>query len=180
MKFKFCPKCGAKLIEKYSWDEGGVPYCPVDDMMYFDTPKPCVIVAVIKNDKILLLRQSYIFKDSKVLVSGYVCNGESVEETVYREVKEETGVTVDDIKYLGSEYLSSKEIIMLTFMARYIDGEIKKSSEVEWVDWSYLENALCEMNEDEIGKRVVRKVLKELDYRGEKAFRCEQDKCNMK
>jgi NAD+ diphosphatase len=173
MRFQFCPKCGAKLVEKYSWDEGGVPYCPIDDIMYFDTPKPCIIVAVIREDKILLLKQSYIFKNSKVLVSGYVANGECVEETVYREVKEETGITVGNIKYLGSECLPAKEIIMLTFMAQYIEGEINKSSEVEWVEWGYLEDALCEMNEDEIGKRIVRKVLAETGYNDQKAFRCE-------
>lgn len=168
MKFKYCPKCGRKLEEKYSFDEGGVPYCPIDDIMYFDTPKPCIIVAVIRGSKILLLKQSYIFKDSKVLVSGYVTNGESVEETVSREVKEETGIIVGDIKYLGSEYFAAREIIMLTFMAKYIEGEINKSDEVEWVDWSELNGALCEMKEDEIGKRIVKKVLKEMEYKEEK------------
>ncbi|MBU5486506.1 NUDIX domain-containing protein [Clostridium sp. MSJ-11] len=173
MKYNYCPLCGEKLIIKDSWDEGGVPYCPKDDVMYFDTPKPCVVVAVIKDNEILLLKQSYIFKDSKVLVSGYVTNGETVEDTVYREVKEETGITVGEIKYLGSEYLPSKEILMLTFMAKYIEGEIKKSDEVEWVEWGKIEDALCEMHEDEIGKNIVRKVLKEIGYRGDKAYRCE-------
>ncbi|NLM34087.1 MAG: NUDIX domain-containing protein [Clostridiales bacterium] len=163
MKYKFCPRCGRQLIEKYSWDEGGVPYCVNDDIMFFDTPKPCIMVAVIKNDKILLLKQSYIFKNSKVLISGYISNGETAEETVAREVKEETGISVDNIKYLGSEYLESKEIIMLTFMARYAGGEINKSQEVEDVEWILLENALQEMKEDEIGKRVVSKVLKEIN-----------------
>lgn len=164
MRYKYCPKCGRELVERDSWDEGGVPYCVVDDIMYFETPRPCVIVAVVKDDKILLLKQSYIFKNSKVLLSGYVSNGESVEETVYREVKEETGIKVCDIKYLGSEYLPSREIIMLTFIAKYVEGEIIKSSEVEWADWSNIEDALCEMCEDEIGKRVVTKVLKEINY----------------
>ncbi|MCB2291812.1 NUDIX domain-containing protein [Clostridium sp. CS001] len=173
MKFKYCPQCGGELIEKYSWDEGGVPYCPVDNIMYFDTPKPCVVVAVMKGKEILLLKQSYIFKNSKVLVSGYVTNGETVEETVYREVKEETGISVNDIKYLGSEYLASKEIIMLTFMARYVEGEINKSSEVEWAQWGNIDDALCEMSEDEIGKRVVRKLLKEIGYNEENAYRCD-------
>ena len=173
MKFIYCPLCGKELIEKYSWDEGGVPYCPVDDIMYFETPKPCVVVAVMKGKEILLLKQSYIFKNSKVLVSGYVTNGESVEDTVCREVKEETGITVGEIKYLGSEYLNSKEIIMLTFMAKYIEGDINKSSEVEWADWSNIDDALCEMSEDEIGKRVVRKLLKEIEYKKEKAYRCD-------
>lgn len=162
MKFIYCPICGGKLIDKNSWDEGAVPYCPVDDVMYFDTPKPCVVVAVIKGKEILLLKQSYIFKNSKVLVSGYVTNGENVEDTVYREVKEETGITVGDIKYLGSDYLDSKEIIMLTFSALYVEGEINKSSEVEWANWENIDDALSEMSEDEIGKRVVRKILKEI------------------
>lgn len=164
MKYNYCPKCGNKLQIKSSWDEGGVPYCPIDDIMYFDTPKPCIIVAVINEDKILLLKQSYIFKESKVLVSGYVTNGETVEETVYREVKEETGITISNIKYLGSEFLFDKEILMLTFMAYYVEGEIIKSEEVEGVEWGNLKDAIVEMKEDEIGKRIVRKVLTELNY----------------
>lgn len=163
MKFTFCPRCGGKLVDKYSYDEGGVPYCPVDDIMYFDTPKPCVIVAVVRDKEVLLLKQSYIFKNSKVLISGYVTNGETIEETVYREVKEETGISVNNIKYLGSEYLSSKEIIMITFMARYLEGEISKSDEVEWAEWAKIENALSEMDEDEIGKRIIKKVLMEIE-----------------
>lgn len=179
MHFEYCPKCGRKLEERDSWDEGVVPYCPVDDIFYFDTPKPCIIAAVVRGNRILLLKQSYIFKNSKVLVSGYVTNGENVEDAVYREVKEETGISIENIKYLGSEYLESKEIIMLTYIAYYKEGEIDKSSEVEWVDWSHIENALCEMSEDEIGKRVVKKVLKEIGYKGEKAYRCEDGSCKL-
>jgi NAD+ diphosphatase len=162
LKFKYCPHCGKKLNLKDSWDEGTVPYCNLDDIMFFDTPKPCIVVAVMKGKEILLLKQSYTFKNSKVLVSGYVTNGESVEETVYREVKEETGISVGTIKYLGSEYLASKEIIMLTFSAMYVDGYIIKSSEVEDAEWKHIDDALCEMSEDEIGKRVVRKILREM------------------
>lgn len=177
MKFNYCPNCGKKLEIRYSWDEGGVPYCSEDDIMFFDTPKPCIIVAVVKGDEILLLKQSYIFKDSKVLVSGYVTNGETVEDTVIREVKEETGITVGNIKYLGSEYLASKEIIMLTFMASYIEGSINKSSEVEWVDWSSLKDAIGEMHQDEIGKRIVRKVFKEIGYNEENEYSCNLKGC---
>jgi NAD+ diphosphatase len=178
MKFKYCPNCGKKLEIKYSYDEGGVPYCSQDNIMFFDTPKPCIIVAVVNGDKILLLKQSYIFKDSKVLVSGYVTSGETVEETVAREVNEETGITVDNIKYLGSEFLASKDIIMLTFMAHYVEGEINKSSEVEGVGWVNLQDALCEMREDEIGKRIVNKVFKELGYKVDETFGCNVEGCD--
>jgi NAD+ diphosphatase len=163
MKFLYCPICGRKLEEKYSYDEGGVPYCPVDDVMYFDTPKPCIIVAVVKdNRRVLMLKQSYTFKGSKVLVSGYVSNGEEIEETVLREIKEETGIIANNSKYLGSYYLKSKEIVMLTFMAKYEGGEIVKSEEVDWAGWSDIEDAIDEMGDDTIGKSVVKKVIEEM------------------
>ena len=46
MKFKYCPLCGEKLELKNSWDEGMIPYCSKHDMMFFDLPKPCIVVAV--------------------------------------------------------------------------------------------------------------------------------------
>lgn len=180
MKFKFCPICGKELEEKYSWDEGGVPYCAKDNMMYFDVPKPCVVVAVVKGDEILLLKQSYIFKNSKVLLSGYVGVNETVEETVYREVKEEAGINIECVKYLGSDYVKDKELLMLTFMAKYTAGDLSKSDEVEGLEWIKIEDALCHMTEDEIGKRVVRKVLCEVGYTGDKAYRCDGDACKLK
>ncbi len=162
MKFNYCPICGRKLEIRDSWDEGGVPYCPVDDIMFFDTPKPCIVVAIVKEREVLLLKQNYIYENSRVLLSGYVTTGENVEETVHREVLEEAGLKIRDLKYLGSDYLQSKEIVMLTFMAHYASGEISKSSEVDAVEWIELDHALDEMAEDEIGKKIVKKVLDEL------------------
>ncbi|PJI08242.1 MULTISPECIES: NAD(+) diphosphatase [Clostridium] len=164
MQYEYCPVCGKKLKKKYSFDEGEVPYCEYDDIMFFDTPKPCIIVAVIRENYILLLEQNYTFKDSKVLVSGYVKNGETIEETVIREVKEEVGIDVKKPEYLGSYYLDSKEIIMITFMAEYSSGEITKSSEVDGAYWVSMKNVLHEMNEDKIGKAVVKKVFKRIGY----------------
>ena len=164
MIYKFCPICGNKLELRDSWDEGYVPYCPVDDKMFFDLPKPCIVVAVLKEDKVLLMKQSYIYKDSKVLISGYVDIGEEVEDTVIREVKEETGITVNNVRYLGSDFVEPTELLMLTFRADYLDGEILKSDEVEWVNWVHIKDALPQMTEDKIGKRVIRKILDEDGY----------------
>lgn len=175
MKYKYCPICGRELIEKYSWDEGGVPYCEHDNMMYFDTPKPCIIVAVVKGNEVLLLKQSYIFKDSKVLVSGYVTNGETVEDTVSREVLEETGIEIEDMMYLGSYYLSAKEIIMLTYVCKYKSGEIIKSDEVEGIGWEKLDNAISKMKQDDIGKAVMTKVLQFTNMWNDETFKYVRD-----
>ena len=159
MKFIYCPKCGAKLEEKYSWDEGGVPYCVKDDLLFFDVPKHCIMVAVIKDDEVLLLKQSYIYKNSRVLISGYIGIDEKAEDTVHREVLEETGIKIDNVRFLGTEYIEGKELLMLTFMAFYRDGHIIKSDEVEAVSWEKLSKSLELMSEDVIGKKVIKKVL---------------------
>ncbi|MGL5767731.1 MAG: NAD(+) diphosphatase [Sarcina sp.] len=163
MIFKFCPVCGKELELKDNYDEGKVPYCCDDDTLYFDLPKPCVVVAVIKGDKVLLLKQSYIFKKSKVLLSGYVGVDETVEETVYREVKEEAGIEVSHIEYLGSDYVEGKELLMLTYVAKYKSGVINKSSEVEGIEWISLCDALQEMKEDLVGQRIIKKILAKRD-----------------
>lgn len=159
MNYKFCPICGKGLEIKYSWDEGGVPYCKKDDMMFFDIPKPCIMVAIIKDEKILLLTQSYIYKNSKVLLTGYVGNNETAENAVHREVMEEAGIKIKNLTYLGTDFVKDKEILMITFMAEYDSGEIQKSDEVEGMDWFNLSDALDIMKEDVIGSKVVKKVM---------------------
>ncbi|MGG7178227.1 NAD(+) diphosphatase [Clostridium paraputrificum] len=163
MRFNFCPICGKQLEEKYSWDEGGVPYCSYDNELFFDLPKPCIMVAVIKDDEILLLKQSYIYKNSKVLISGYIGVDEKAEDTVYREVLEETGIKVDNIEFLGTEYIDGKELLMLTFQARYKSGTLTKSDEVEMAGWEKINTAIAQMEEDVVGKRVLRKVLSNIN-----------------
>lgn len=159
MKYKYCPHCGGELEIKYSFDEGGVPYCKNDDIMFFNVPKPCIVVAVIKGEEVLLLKQSYIYKNSKVLLSGYVGIDESVEDAIRREVREEAGIEISDINYLGSDFVPNKELLMLTYIAKYKSGELTKSEEVEDLGWVKLELALDEMKEDCVGKKIINKIL---------------------
>ena len=162
MKYKYCPLCGKELTIKYCWDEGGVPFCEYDDQLFFNLPKPCIMVGVIRDEYILLLKQSYIFKNSKVLLSGYVGVDENAEETVMREVKEEAGIDIKNIRYLGSDYVKGKELLMLTYIADYESGEIIKSDEVEAIGWVKLTDALSEMEEDKVGTKVVTKIIDNL------------------
>ncbi|MGL5617392.1 MAG: NAD(+) diphosphatase [Sarcina sp.] len=171
MKYKYCPQCGGELEIRDSWDEGGVPYCKNDDIMFFDLPKPCIVVAVMKGDEVLLLKQSYIYKNSKVLLSGYVGIDETVEESVRREVKEEAGVEISHITYLGSDFVPNKELLMLTYVAQYESGELKKSDEVEGIEWVNIDCALVQMEEDLIGKKVINKIINKEYEQSKVAFK---------
>ena len=130
--------------------------------MHFKVQKTIVLIAIIRENKILLLKQSYIYRNSKVLISGYVTNGESLEETAIREAYEETGIKIKNPRYVGSYSLREKEFLFVGFVAEYVDGEIVESSEVEHAEWVNLKQALKEMSEDSIGKQVVEKILKDI------------------
>ena len=141
---KFCTQCGKPLTYKAVGDEGEQRYCPRCDKFYFDNPAVCVLAAVInENNQVLLLKQNYISKEKYTLCSGYAKKGETLEDTVHREVLEETGYTVYKTEYIGSCYYPPKGIIMPGFIA-YTNGRPilnPKSKEVDEMLWADLDKA---------------------------------------
>ena len=88
----------------------------------------------------VLLKQHYISTDHWVLVAGYNKNGETAEETVCREVEEETGLRVTSCRYLTSYYHDGKQALLLGFLARVV-GELSDCSlEVDDIRWAALED----------------------------------------
>ncbi|MBE6059419.1 MAG: NUDIX domain-containing protein [Clostridium sulfidigenes] len=148
MKFIYCPICGKELDEKSIGDEGLVRYCVDCDKPFFDGPASCVEVLVInENNQILLLKQNYISKTHWGVVSGYVSNGETLEETVIREVLEETGQQVEKMQYVESYYFKPNELIMTGFIAFVKAKPFNNSNEVDDIMW-------CEI--DEVNKYIAR------------------------
>jgi len=69
-------------------------------------------------------------------LAGFVEPGESAEETIHREIREEAGVEVDDLRYFGSQSWPFPHSLMLGFHARYRGGEIRcDDDELEDVRW---------------------------------------------
>jgi NAD+ diphosphatase len=85
---------------------------------------PAVIVLVRDGDRVLLARKAIWAPGRYALVAGFVDNGESLEGCVAREVKEEVGVDVKDIQYVGSQNWPFPSQIMIGFIASYAGGEI--------------------------------------------------------
>jgi len=114
MQNRFCGKCGTSTQHKT--DERAV-VCPNCDTVVYPRISPAIIVAIISNNKILLAHNTNFATNWYSLVAGYVDVGETLEETVIREVKEEVGLDVWNIRYYKSQPWELSGSMMIGFIA---------------------------------------------------------------
>lgn len=116
---QFCGRCGTKLehdkVER-------MMKCPKCGAMHYPKISPAVIVAVTNGDKILMTK--YAGRDYKkyALIAGFTEIGETIEDTVRREVMEEVGIHVKNIRYYKSQPWSFTDTILMGFYCE-LDGE---------------------------------------------------------
>jgi NAD+ diphosphatase len=96
---------------------------------FFPRLSPAVIVAVERGPEILLARSPHFAPGRYSVLAGFVEPGESVEEAVHREVFEETGVRVRNLRYYGSQPWPFPNTLMLGFQADYDGGEVTPDGE---------------------------------------------------
>ena len=95
----------------------------------FPRISPAIIVLIEKGDTLLLARSARFPGSFFSVLAGFVEPGESLEEAVHREVKEETGILVKDIAYFGSQPWPFPDSLMIGFTAQYASGEIRIDEE---------------------------------------------------
>ena len=122
----FCPRCGDRT-ERLPGEWG--KRCPACRYEHYPHLHPAVIVVVRDGDRVLLARKSIWAPGRYALVAGFVDNGESLEGCVAREVKEEVGVDVKDITYVGSQNWPFPSQLMVGFVATYAGGDIRVDPE---------------------------------------------------
>lgn len=132
---RFCGACGT-LMEHSDTERAFV--CPNCKNAVYPKISPVVIVAVSDGDKLLMARNLNNPDPKRYLVSGFVDVGENLEQAVAREVKEETGVSVKNIRYVTSQPWGFSDSLIAGFTAE-LDGSpeihVQKSelSEAVWV-----------------------------------------------
>lgn len=164
MKFTYCPHCGNKLTKKEIGDEGLIPYCESCHVPLWDMFTTCIICAVVNEyEEIALLRQNYISSTSYVCVSGIMKLGESAEETVCREVKEEIGLDVETLQFIQSYPYEKKEMLMLGFLATVKKTDFHISGEVDSVEWFPLSTADEKLRPGSIAWQLVSRVKEQFE-----------------
>jgi len=131
---KFCGKCGTRAQQKT--DERAL-ICPDCDTIVYPKISPAIIVAIICNNKILLARGSNFKGDWYSLIAGYVDVGESLEEALVREVNEEVGLDIKNIRYFKSQPWPLSGSMMIGFIAEAdenqpISIDEKEIAEAAW------------------------------------------------
>ena len=111
-----CPLCGTATVPAPA---GHLTTCPADGTEHFPRLDPAVIMLVIDPDDRLMLARNALWPAGRMsVVAGFVEPGESAEHAVAREVFEETGIVVDQVRYLGSQPWPMPRSLMLGFTAR--------------------------------------------------------------
>ena len=136
MEFKYCPLCGKKLLLKKAGDDGLIPFCEKCDRYWFDIFSTCVIALIVNPDgEALLLKQSYISDKYSTFVAGYIQKGESAEEAVLREIKEEVGLNISELEIASSLWFDLKQILMIGFIAKTCEKDLILSPDVDSAEW---------------------------------------------
>ncbi|OOE82126.1 NADH pyrophosphatase [Salinivibrio siamensis] len=131
----YCGRCGRRS----EFDVQTVAmWCSNCQRHDYPRVSPCVIVAV-RDDKRLLLAQHPRHKTGMyTVIAGFVEPGETLEQCVAREVEEETGIQVKNIRYMDSQPWAFPSNLMMGFLAEYAGGELKPDyeelSDAQWFD----------------------------------------------
>lgn len=148
-----CGRCGG---ETYALEKERARKCTKCGFTSYVVLAPAIITAIIKDDKILLAHNSSFKGNMYSLIAGFVEAGETLEEAVEREIMEEVGLKVKNIKYFGSQPWPFPNSLMIGFTAEYESGEIKEDGvEIADADW-FTADALPNIpGEISIARRII-------------------------
>jgi len=134
----YCGHCGN--ITKQS--EGVFEkICTACQLTFYPRISPTIIVLIQKDDYLLMARSPHFKSGVYALIAGFVEPGENIEEAIYREVDEEVGIQIKNLRYFGSQPWPFPDSLMIGFIADYASGELTiDHREIEEAGWYRYDN----------------------------------------
>lgn len=136
---RFCGQCGSAM-SLVSWELAAL--CNKCGHRCYPRIAPCVLVGIVKDKQILLARSSRHRKGFFSILAGFVESAETLEQAAVREVKEEVGVDITNLRYVGSQPWPFPHSLMTGFIADYAGGDIvcqpQEIEEAHWFDLAAL------------------------------------------
>lgn len=141
-RHRFCGCCATPLIDA---PMERARRCPACGASFFPSASPAVIVAVTRGDRLLLAHNRNFKPGMHSLLAGFLDPGETLEQAVIREVREEVGIEIGSVRYVTSQPWPFPNSLMAGFRATHVSGEICVDGvEIEVADW-YARDALPEI-----------------------------------
>ena len=151
---KFCGRCGSEMRNKHTTEHTKI--CPKCHLRHYPRISPCIIVSVRKDNQVLLARGPQMPHDMQSNIAGFVEAGETLEQAVAREVREEVGIEVKNIRYAGSQPWSFPHQLMVGFFADYDGGELTPApGEIEEAAWWDIDNLPNIPNKATISGQII-------------------------
>ena len=160
-KTRFCTRCGTRL-ETGTIEEETSLVCPQCHCTVYPRIEPCIIVLVNRGDEILLALHRQRTTQYYSCLAGFMEAGESAEQAVRREIMEETGISVKNIRYFGSQSWPFPSQLMLGFTAEYDSGEICiQESELQCAAWFPRDNCPATPPKGSLAYRLIHNIKHE-------------------
>ncbi|WP_162231918.1 NAD(+) diphosphatase [Vibrio metoecus] len=154
---RFCPQCGGR---NYLNHQQLAMQCHDCRTLHYPRIFPCIIVAVRKEKQILLAQHPRHRSGMYTVIAGFVEVGETLEQCVAREVREETGIEVTNIRYFGSQPWAFPSSMMMAFLADYRGGELKPDySELSDANWFGMNNLPPVAPQGTIARALIEQTL---------------------
>ncbi len=159
-KYKqYCSACGTKLVNNSKLTALDCPSCKDT---FFPRIEPCIIILITKGDQILLANHKQRNQELFTCLAGFMECGENIEECAKREVMEEVGLEIENIRYCASQSWPYPDQLMIGLRAEYKSGTIKLQEEellqASWFDWDNLPSKTPQK-----GSLAYRLIHKEFD-----------------
>lgn len=149
---QYCGYCGERMVFHTAISKR----CTSCGREIWPSPAVAVIVLVHRGDEVLLVHARNFKGRFFGLVAGFVETGENLEEAVSREVMEETGLTITNIRYFGSQPWPYPLGLMVGFHADYVSGDLKlQYEELEVGGWFTCDNLPTIPEKLSIARRII-------------------------